>query len=324
MTATIKDVAKKANVSIATVSLSLKDDPRIAKITKEKVVKIAKQMNYFPSNLGRALQSSRSRLVGYILSDVSTSFYNQIVQGIGEFATDKGYGLLIGITDGSEEHEIKLLRLFREKSIDGIIVSNWHRKSESNLLQFNMNNVPVVVCSAKSFHQSIPDVVIDNNKGGRLAMEHLAGLGHKRIAYCFSDESIERYKGCVEFAKQKKIQPPALCHTEADLRRLLKSPKRPTAVVAFSDFVAIQVKHTAEKIGLRIPHDLSITGFDDIWIASLPEFDLTTIEQPQREIGKLSMELLWLRMKGENVKSQLVQPRLVVRKSTSLIKKQRN
>lgn len=320
MAVTIKDVAKKANVSTATVSLSLKDDPRIAKTTKEKVVKIAKQMNYLPSNLGRALQSSKSHLIGYILSDVSSSFFNEIVQGIGEIATDRGYGLLVGITDGLQEHEARLLRLFNGKSIDGLIVSHWHPKSVKSLLEMNKGKTPIVVCSNISFDKTIPAVVTDNHLGGKLAIEHLVGLGHKRITYCFSDETQSRYNGCVEAAKQKKIESPRLCATEKELISLLKSNKRPTAVVAFSDIDAIRVKHVAERTGLSIPQDLSITGFDNIWLASLQEFSLTTIKQSQREIGRLAMELLLKRMNGENVKSRLVTPELIIRKSTTTLK----
>lgn len=142
MSITIKDVARKASVSTATVSLALKGDPRVAKATRALVEKVAREMRYVPSNLGRALQSSRSRLVGYILSDVTQSFYSELVQGIGEKATARGYGLLVGITDGSRERESQLLRLFREKSVDGLLVSAWCPESVRELLDCDRGGLP--------------------------------------------------------------------------------------------------------------------------------------------------------------------------------------
>ena len=317
MIPTIRDVARKASVSIATVSMALKGDMRVAQATREKVEKIARLLHYVPSNLGRALQSNKSRLIGYILSDVTHSFFSEIVQGIGEEATAKGYGLLVGITDGSREKEAQILRLFREKSIDGLLVSAWHPESVRHLLDCDRGGVPVVVCSGESFNARIPYVVIDNVAGGRIAAEHLIRLGHRRLSYAFADAGCLRYLGCLAAARRKKITRPALCATEKELSRLLRSAKRPTGVVAFSDVDAIRVKHLAEEAGLRIPRDLSVTGFDDIQMAALPEFNLTTIAQPQREIGRLSMEMLWRRMKGEKVKSRVLPPALIVRNSTA-------
>ncbi len=317
MIPTIRDVARKASVSIATVSMALRCDRRVAAATREKVEKAARLLHYVPSNLGRALQSSKSRLVGYIISDVTQSFFSEIVQGIGEEATARGYGLLVGITDGSREKEAQILRLFREKSIDGLLVSAWQTESIQHLRDCDRSGVPVVVCSGQSFNADIPHVVIDNIAGGRIATEHLIGLGHRRLAYAFADAGCLRYLGCLAAARRRKITRPALCATEKELSCLLRSAKRPTGVVAFSDVDAVRVKHAAEKAGLRFPEDLSVTGFDDIQMAALPEFSLTTVAQPQREIGRLSMEMLWRRMKGEKVRSRLLPPALVVRKSTS-------
>ena len=322
MPTTIKDVARKASVCIATVSMALKGDPRVAKATRAKVEKIARRLHYVPSNLGRALQSSHSRLIGYILSDVTHSFFSEIVQGIGEEATAKGYGLLIGITDGSREKEVQILRLFREKSIDGLLVSAWHPESVQHLLDCDRAGVPVIVCSSETFHPGVPFVVIDNEAGGRLAAEHLIGLGHRRLAYCFAGPRCARYRGCAAACRRRKIPAPVLCGTQQELSGVLRSADRPTAVVAFSDFIAIEVKHAAEKAGLRIPRDLSITGFDDIQMAALPEFSLTTVAQPQREIGRLSMEMLWRRMNGEKVKSRVLPPALIVRNSTAVGKQE--
>jgi DNA-binding LacI/PurR family transcriptional regulator len=308
MTLTIRDVAKKANVSIATVSLAMKDDPRVAALTRKKVRRISAQLGYTPSNLGRALQSSKTRCVGYLLSETTASLFIEILKGVAEQATTKGYGVLVGITDGSYETEQRLLHLFREKAVDGILVSNWNAQSVRIMMECSQRGTPMVVCSNTSFQRTIPNIILDNKEGGRMATEHLVGLGHRQLAFCFAGVQNQRYEGCQAVAMENKLPHPISCTSEEDLFQALKARKRPTGIVAFSDLDAIQVKHVAQQAGLRIPEDLSVTGFDNLWVAALPEFNLTTIAQPQREIGLQAMEMLWLRMHGETVQSRILMP----------------
>ena len=320
MPATIKDIARHARVSTATVSLSLRDDQRILPATRKRVARVAAKLGYVPSNLGRALQSRRSSLVGFLLADVTTSFYSEILQGAGEAATTAGYGLLLCVTSGSVENAKTHLKLLREKRIDGLIVSTAFLRLSSDLLAFENAQIPVVVCSNDSFSESVPGVVVDNRLGGEMATEHLIRLGHRRIAYCFKylwSDMTRRHQGCANAAKRSGVPIPASIATERSLLQALKSPNRPTAVVAYSDLDAIRVLRMAAQVPLRVPEDLSVVGFDDLWPASQPEYDLTTIAQPRIEIGRHSMELLLQRLRGEKAESVMLKPRLVVRGSTA-------
>jgi len=324
MASTLKTIAKRSGMSIATVSLALKGDQRVAEKTRKKIQKLATSFAYVPSNLGRALQSRKSRLVGYLLHNVTASFLSEIMQGIGEIATENGYGLLVAITDGSTEREANQLRLFQEKRVDGIIVSKVHHESWDRLLELEKSGLPIVFCSCDSFHRRIPNVITNNKKGGAMAAEHLIELGHQRLAYCFGygGEHL-RYQGCMEAARHNGMMLPALCKTEEDLVKLLGARGRPTGIVAYTDLDTLRVKHVAESVKLRIPDDLSVVGFDDIWLASLPEFQFTTIAQPKREIGRLSMEMLLRRISGQRVRRKRLTPTLVVRHSTAPPKKSR-
>jgi len=185
-------------------------------------------------------------------------------------------------------------------------------------MEFEVAGIPVVVCSGDSLGRRIPNIIINNKKGGVMAAEHLIKLGHRRLAYCFAmNDNCSRYQGCVAAAKRNGLAPPLRCETKEDLRETLMSGRRPTGIIAFSDLCAVEVKHVAESVGLKIPEGLSVVGFDDIWFASLPEFNFTTIAQPRKEIGRLSMEMLLRRINGERVRGKRLDPTLVVRESTA-------
>ncbi|MBN1674231.1 MAG: LacI family DNA-binding transcriptional regulator [Kiritimatiellae bacterium] len=317
MSVTLKILAKKASVSPATVSLALHDDPRVAAATRKRVQKLARRLDYVPSNLGRALQAKRSRLVGYLSGNVTASFYNDILQGIVDTLSPAGYGLLVA-TVGDEADGLRQLAMFREKCVDGIIISDYKPALLTEVLKLTESGLPVVGASMESPHSDIPSVVIDNPRGGEMAAEHLLALGHERLAYCFGSRSSQpRYQGCLRATARHGVAEPPLCATRDALRRLLETPQPPTAIVAFSDLHALDVKHAAESLGLAIPRDLSVVGFDDLWFAALPEFQLTTVRQPKRRIGELAAGMLVNRMRGGAVASQKLQPEIITRNSTA-------
>ncbi|MBN1556913.1 MAG: LacI family DNA-binding transcriptional regulator [Lentisphaerae bacterium] len=317
MSTNLKQIAGKAGVSIAAASLALRDSPRIAPATRDRIHRLAEEMGYVPSNLGRALQARRSRLVGYLVSDVTASFYSDVLQGVGEVATDSDYSIITALADRSAEAEQRHLRVFREKRVDGILVSNISAASHDALRRIEAAGVPIVMCSSSTFDERIPFVVIDNQEGGAMAVEHLSDLGHHRLAYAFGGDSPEaRFAGAAAAARRRGLPPLELCADAAALSALVRSSSPPTGVVAFSDFAAIEVKHTAEAAGLRVPEDVSVVGFDDLWFAGLKEFSLTTVAQPKREIGRYSMELLLDRIEGRPAEGRCIQPSLIVRGST--------
>jgi len=318
-TVTVKTLARKAGVSPATVSLALNGDPRVAEKTRGKISRLAGKLNYVPNNFGRALQSSRSRLVGYIIQKITTSFFSEILQGMGECATEHGYGLLVAITGGFQEKDIEQLRLFREKRLDGLIVSGVHPETHDLLRDLNQSGLPVVICSHVSFDERIPYVVTDDFKGGVIAASHLHDLGHEKIAYYGGGhpQKCRRYQGvCAELEKHG-VRRVMACKNEQQLRAVLQSPAdRPTAIVAYSDMLAIEAKHVIETSGLCVPRDISLLGYDNLWTDLLPEFNLTSIAPHKEKIGRIAMLMLLDMIKGSEVRPTLIEPQLYPRAST--------
>ena len=323
MPITIKKIAEYAGVSIGTVSRALNNDPFIALKTKSKIKELARELDYVPNSIGKGLQSKKSFLIGFLISNIKNSFYDEILQGIGNVASKNNYGLLVGITEDNYKNEIEQLQLFREKAVDGIIVSNYQKETIQYLQRIEKSGIPVVVSDIEPYDLQTLTVRTDDVKASEITMEHLVKLGHTKIAYCYSinSNSINRYNACVAWSKKNKIQEPVLCQNISELLSLLKTEKKPTAIICYSDWIAIEIIQTLNQNNFKVPEDISIVGFDNIDIAKWPEFQLTTIQQPKTELGKLSAKLLFnIINKNNNVNSIIIEPELVVRNSTRDIK----
>ncbi len=323
MGTTIKQMAEKAGVSIGTISRALKNDPKVALATREKIHALADKLDYVPNHVGRALQSSKSFLIGYLISNLTYSFYNEIVQGIGSAANKAGYGVLMGITDDDPGKEIEQLKFFREKAVDGIIVSNFLPGTIPYLEKIRTQGTPLVICDFKTFNASVPTVMVDEKKASAMLVNHLVDLGHEKLGFCFhvNDNSLERYEYCRELIREKGLPDPVLYKDMAVLLEGFENNDFPSGIICYSDLHAIEVKHAAEGFDLRISKDISITGFDDIALASWPEFSITTIAQPKAQLGVYAAEMLFDMINGQNnMKSKILQPELILRKSTGLNK----
>jgi len=315
---TIHDIARKAGVSIGAVSRALQNDSRISEKTRKKVHAVVKRMGYLPNSIGKGLRTGKSYLIGYLVSRVEDSFYNEILQGIGQTVCEKGYGLITGITENNPESEKAQIRLFLSKNIDGLIVSNYHPKTAPLLKKLHKEGMPLVLCDADPLFP-IPHVAIDEKEAARLICNHLISLGHKNYAYCFekNPNSLVRFHLCAEVLQSHHLPPPALYRSFSDLDQGLENKAvQPTALICYSDMIAIAVIHHLRHKGFSVPGDISVTGFDDLFFASWPSCQLTTIFQPKTDMGKYAAEMLFRIMEEENVTSLSLPPRLVIRKST--------
>lgn len=317
MSVTIKELASQLRISPATVSLALNNDKRVAEETAKSVKKLATKLNYIPNNFGRGLQSRRSRLIGYLLNGVTASFHNEILQGVGESCVKAQYGLLVGIVSSDSDSLRDQIRLCLEKNIEGLILSLDIPKETISLLE--RHNVPFVFCSVHNPTAKGLSVKNDDFMGGRLAAEHLVKLGHRFCACCTAYE--ERLQGNLAVLTESNCAEPVFFLKAEELENIMKQPKRPTAIIAYSDFQAIKIMHIMKKIGLRIPEDVSLVGTDGLWFTELPEFSFTTIVQSRKEIGEKSVDLLFRIINGEEVKSVFLPPKLVARNSTAALKK---
>jgi len=316
----IKSIAARAGVSPATVSLSLKDDPRVADKTKAKIKALVKELGYIPNNFGRALQANKSLLIGFISPYVNKSYLEDILQGCGEFASEKDYGLLVAIPSWGYEEELKQLRVFQGKRVDGIVVSSCHPDTLNMLLRINAQGTPVVFCApGLNMASALPIVKNDDIKTGIMAAEYLISLGHKKLAYCFSNMMNERYQGSLECCMKHGLTGYQRVETESELFDLLKKNNRPTGIIAYCDQHAVQVIDIATQVGLKVPEDLSVIGVDDLLIAALPAYRLTTIAPQKKNIGRFAVEMVIDLIADKKRESLYLKPELIVRNSTGSV-----
>jgi len=314
----IKSIAAQAGVSPATVSLSLKDDPRVADKTKAKIKALVDKLGYIPNNFGRALQGNKSLLIGFLAPSINNSYFHEILQGSGEFASEKNYGLLMAIPSGGAEEEIRQLRIFQEKCVDGILVSGCYPDTRKRLLHINEYGIPVIFISTPLAGKSMfPVVKNDDLQTGIIAAEYMISLGHKRLAYCFSDMMNERYQSSLEYCMQNGLSGYKRIETESELKELLDKADRPTGIIAYSDEHAIKVMDIAAEKGLKVPEDLSVIGVDDSLFASLTAYSLTTIAPQKKNIGRCAVEMLIDLIAGKKRESLYLKPELIIRNSTA-------
>ena len=325
MSVTLKELSDYLSLSIGTISRALSNDPKIAEYTRKKVKDLASKLEYVPSNLGRGLQAKKSLVIGYLVSNIRDSFYNEILQGIAQESQRLGYGLLVGVTEENFESEKKQLRFFREKSVDGLIISNYTQETIPYIIKLREAGLPIVICDFESFDTAIPRIVIDEFKAMQLLIEYLISLKHRQIAFCYhiNNNSLIRYNIVSDLLHQKGLPKPILCKNEGDLvRAVTKKKNPPTAIMGYSDLFAIDIIHTLNNLGLKVPENISVTGFDDLVYAKWPEYNLTTILQPKIKIGELAAStLIKIINKKQPVMQEPIKPLLIVRNSCKQVRK---
>ena len=297
MGSSIREIARLAGVSTGTVSLALQGHPRISAECRERIAAIARELDYVPSSLGRSLQSGRSGLVGYLLSSVQRSFYSDLLQGIGQSLSARGQGLLLAVTSENPDEEARQLRLFREKAIDGLILSNHVAESVPMIARMQEEGIPVVVCDYEPYAPDLPTVAMDETAAAALLVRHLAQLGHTRFACgCPFNRNGENRLGAIRQAlSELGLPPPAVAMEEEHLLALASdrtSADAPTAILCYSDHMARQLLQGLRERGVRCPEDVSVTGYDDMEFSAWAGIELTTIRQPKRAMGEMAVELL--------------------------------
>lgn len=335
---TIYDVAKKAGVSIATVSRVLNNSELVSEKTKQKVKMAIEELNYTPNIIASALTKKSTLTIGLLIPDISNPFYSELSRGVEDACNDFGFNTVICNTDYCIQKETAYINLLRQKSVDGFIITTAHYNDE-NVINLATDNVPLVLLDRnieKSDGYDIDVVCSDNVTSGYLATNHLIQLGHKSIA-CFLgppqiEVNIERARGYVKAIKEAclKIVPELVAYGDFKLDfgykktlELLNRGLRPTAFFAANDLIALGIIRALKSVGFSVPADISVVGCDNTILAELTDPQLTTINQPIREMGYCATEILIKKLKGERSKSEKIifNTELVVRKSTSVCKK---
>ncbi|GGB32644.1 LacI family transcriptional regulator [Lentibacillus populi] len=326
--ATIQEVAKRAGVSVATVSRVINKRSKVSMKARIRVEQAIKELNYEPSVLGRNLRNSESRLLLVLLPSISNPFYSEIINGIEDTAIGQGYNILLCETDSNPEREAIYFNMMRNRLADGIILMD-PTVNQENLHEL-ASKYPVVQCSEFDEDGNISYVTINNQLAAYQAVKHLIKLGKQKIALINSDEKFlyarERRSGYEKALKEFAIPIEEKWIYNTDnlsfesgqqaMRFLLNQEDRPAAVFAVSDLFAIGALKEINSNGLRVPDDIAVIGFDKISFSNMTYPTLTTVAQPMYRMGCISANMIINKIKGEEVDSLILDHELIIREST--------
>jgi LacI family transcriptional regulator len=337
MRVTIKDVAKKAGVSHATVSRALNGHKLIPARTAAEIRRIAEEMGYLPSAAARGLKTNRSHALGVIVSRIDDPYFGEILQGVEEVLQNTGYSLFVSSTHSNSAREGTIVRALGERQVDGVIISSVAFSAE-NAHQLQKFGMPTVVINNQSGEDYRFSIAHDDLDGSRKVTHHLLSLGHRQIAYISNDQAgrnnqdrllgfqteiaaagLPEQAGIVIHQTGGEIENGA-----AGIRQLLNLHQVPTAIFCFNDLMGFGALHELRQAGLAVPGDFSVAGFDNIPFSAYTNPGLTTFDQPKHHIGaeaaRLMLALLSNQddspLNGEPV-NRLLQGQLLARESTA-------
>ncbi|ELS58212.1 LacI family DNA-binding transcriptional regulator [Streptomyces viridochromogenes] len=325
---TIRDVADRAGVSKSLVSLVLRGSDQVRPEKRDAVLRAVRELGYRPNAAARSLSEQRTRTVGVLLNDLRNPWFVDMLDGLNSLLHDNGLHMLLADARLNRRAGQDPAGPLLDLSVDGLVVVG--TLPDPAALGAVAGRIPVVVAGAREPVPSGVDVVAnDDEQGARLVAEHLIGLGHRRIAHIAgygavgelrrrSFEATMREHG---LAEQAVIEPSDMTE-EGGYRttvRLLSRPERPTAVFAVNDIAAIGALSAAEELGLRVPRDLSVVGYDNTSIARLRHVWLTTVDNTSHEVGRRAARCLLERFEGAGGEGrvQLATPALEIRGSTA-------
>ena len=322
--ATIDDVARAAGVAPSTVSRAFSRPGRVSFETSERIHRIAAELGYRTSSLARALPTGPTSMIALAISDITNPFYNEIIRGAQVAASEAGYTILLADTQESGANERKALER-AAATVEGIVLAST-RMSDS-AIRMTAKQRPVIVLNRAV--SDVPCVITDNPRGTRRAVEHLAELGHRRITYLAGPEASwadgTRWRSVRESAMELELHvrrvgpvPPTVAGGARAAAEFADNPT--SAVIAYNDLVAIGAIRALTAMGARIPQDVSVVGFDNIFAAELVTPPLTTVAAPLGAMGRTAVSNLLAIVRGARPRAQApvsLPCRLIVRQSTA-------
>lgn len=328
----IRDVAKHANVSIATVSRTINMVPTVNAALTQRVWKAVRELNYYPNTQARSLVSGRSKLFGLIISEIMNPFFPELIHGFEDVAVENGYEILLGSTNHDPVRMAQCIRRMLERDVDGVAVMTFGIE-EPFLQELAARNIPLVLVDTPSVSPLIKTLHVDYKRGIREGVQHLAVLGHQRIAFITGPLQLRsaqlRKAAFVASLEEIGLKPGAATLIEGDhtleggvgaAERLLQLPSPPTAVMCSNDMTAIGVLKEVHRAGLSVPADLSVIGFDDIHMTEFVYPPLTTVQMSRTDLARAAFDMLRTSVEGAQdakiPESPRVPTRLTVRQST--------
>ncbi|MED1673048.1 LacI family DNA-binding transcriptional regulator [Pallidibacillus thermolactis] len=304
----IRDVAKEAGVSPATVSRVLNNSGYVHEDTRKAVLQAVKKLNYKPNEVARSLYKGKSKLIGLVLPDITNPFFPELARGVEDYLQKKGYRLLLGNGDGKQQKEIDYLDTFVQHNVVGIIASvdNVDYDFLSNM------NIPIVMLDR--IVKDLPAVYSDQFQGGSLAAEKLLERGCKEITLVRGPMNIhpvyERFQASLAVLQEANVKVNKIDSNlsfngaKSRAKELFEKYPDSDGIIACNDIVAVAILHEALRRGRKVPEDVQIIGFDDISISELVYPSLSTIHQPIYQMGSKAAELLLKEIHNEKLDSK--------------------
>lgn len=337
--ATIKDVARAAGVSIATVSAILNDTARVSEKLTKRVWEAIEATGYSPDGVARSLRLGRTRAIGLVVGDISNPFFTSLAKAVERRASEAGYLVMVANTDEQPDRELKLLKLLREQRAAGILLAPAGHDSAYLSALSLLGNSPVVLIDRHLPEANFESVIVDNVAAAKMATDYLVRLNHRRIAMVIGKQHLwtteQRVRGFHESLTAAGISPDMTLELSANSRietayeavqRLLHLPNRPTAIFAANNLMMLGAIQAVMDMGFRCPEDVSLAGIDDFPWSSTIRPQLTTVAQPIDELGKIAVERLLEQIESRNDpatdqnrerKTSVLEPRLLIRDSCS-------
>lgn len=318
---TIRDVAKLAKVSVATVSRVM-NGGYVSDATKKKVLESMKELNYEQNIVAQSLNHKKSKTIALVIPDITNPYFPQLARAVEDVAHENGYTILLFNSDEESEKTDNYIRIAQQRYIDGIILA-------TSITDYKDIEIPIVVLD-RVIDPGIDSIVSKNKEGGKIATKHLIEIGCKKIAHLRGPKNVtsanERYEGYLEIVKSlpwysNKLTAQANFDIKLALEtttKLLIDHPDIDGIFAGNDLMAVGAIKAIKKIGKRIPEDVALIGFDDIEFTHYIEPELSTIQQPMYEMGALGTKILLDKINGKhnNNKIHQLDIKLIVRKST--------
>lgn len=319
MNITIYDVAREANVSMATVSRVVNGNPNVKPATRKKVSEVIDRLGYRPNAVARGLASKKTTTVGVIIPDISHTFFADLTRGIEDIATMYKYNIILSNSDQNKDKELHLLNTMLGKQVDGIVFMSGNITPE-HVAEFEKSDVPIVLAGSIESSGRIPSVNIDYEQAAFDVTTRFIEKGHKSIAFVIgplyepinSEKKLVGYKRALQEAGIDYLEELVV---EGDdsydsgieaFEKLTEVANRPTAIFVGSDEMALGVVHGAEDRGFQIPDDFEVISSDNTRLTLMVRPQLTTVVQPLYDIGAVAMRLLTKFMNKEKINSEII------------------
>jgi len=332
-TVRLKDIADRTGFSVNTVSLALRQSPRIPEETSQIIREAAEALNYLPNQVAKSLVSRETKTIGLILTDITNPTLTQVAQAIELALAARGYSTLFATSNNDLAEEKRVIEMFRSRQVDGMLIYPRNHRQLDHIQRLRRAGQPVVLLVADP-DAGIDAVCIDERRGAYRAVRHLIDIGHRRIAIIDSANPLgnrEKRDGYVQALAEAGIafEEPMLADPQGHtvirgywaMDRLMSMPNRPTAVFAANDSLAIGALRWTQRNGLRVPQDVAIIGFDNIEFAEHAATPISSVKYEVQMVTDLAVErLLSLISAGDQMpepRVTMIDPELIVRDSTA-------